>query len=219
MYQRALVHRHGIIHRDIKPANLLWSDDRRMVKIADFGVSHFSYAQQLAAAGQAGYNHEDDILMDEADLFKFAGTPTFLAPEILCDSGADASTSSSMASNLNTLGTSGPGGTGATTPRKKPTITKAVDIWALGVTLYALLFGRMPFTGEREWAIYTSIVEDDWTVLDTMGSDRIPVGGRFQPKPPPGEETEGYLVVSLLDGFFQKDPNKRITLDGVKVRH
>ncbi|KAI0090984.1 kinase-like domain-containing protein, partial [Irpex rosettiformis] len=210
------LHHHGIIHRDIKPANLLWSSDRRMVKIADFGVSHFSYAQQLAAAGQEGYSPEDDILMNEADLYKFAGTPMFLAPEILYDSGADTSTSSSTASNLYALGSESTGSAGATTPRKKPTITKAVDIWALGVTLYALLFGQMPFAGDGEWAIYGKIKEDDWEVPETMGSDGLPVGGRFQSRPSESEDVEGYLVIKLLDSFLQKDPNKRITLDGVK---
>ncbi|THG93066.1 hypothetical protein EW145_g8484, partial [Phellinidium pouzarii] len=35
------LHHQGIIHRDIKPANLLWTADRKNVKITDFGVSHF----------------------------------------------------------------------------------------------------------------------------------------------------------------------------------
>ena len=35
-------HQHGIIHRDIKPQNLLLTEDRKTVKIADFGVARVS---------------------------------------------------------------------------------------------------------------------------------------------------------------------------------
>ena len=35
----ANAHTHNVIHRDIKPNNLLLSEDRRIVKIADFGVA------------------------------------------------------------------------------------------------------------------------------------------------------------------------------------
>jgi SNF1-activating kinase 1 len=216
------VHHQGIIHRDIKPANLLWTKDRSHVKIADFGVSHFSYAQRLAAAGKDGVsldNPEDPILLDDSDLTRRAGTPSFLAPEIIYehthpepDSSASSSDHHGGSSSLQTT-------TRSLSTRKRPEITKAIDIWALGVTLYCLLFGKTPFVADpaipgSEWSLYNSICNNDWTADETMGSDRIPTGGRH----PIAEDTEGAIVLHLLDHFLEKDVKLRITLEEVKVR-
>ncbi|MEO8650027.1 MAG: serine/threonine protein kinase [Acidobacteriota bacterium] len=38
-------HRHGVIHRDIKPQNLLLSQDKKTVKIGDFGVARMTHSQ------------------------------------------------------------------------------------------------------------------------------------------------------------------------------
>lgn len=206
------MHYQGIIHRDIKPANLFWSEDRRIVKIGDFGVSHFSMAQRMASAGGQQALEEDPILMDESDLSKFAGTPMFLAPEILVDTSADASTLTTT-----TLTTENPDEAGSSTPRRRPSITKAIDVWALGVTIYCLLFGSLPFNGDTEFSIYRSIREDDWPLPETMGVDRIPTGERHPAKQKKGRETEGHLLVHLLEGLLQKDPKKRLTLEETKV--
>jgi len=42
----SFVHKHDIIHRDLKPANLLLTTDRKVLKIADFGLAklHAEYA-------------------------------------------------------------------------------------------------------------------------------------------------------------------------------
>ena len=147
--------------------------------------------------------------MDESDLTRFAGTPTFLAPEILSDGTADLS-NSSTATNLQTVDS-------VAGETRKPAITKAIDIWAFGVTLYAFLFGKLPFVADGEYAIYNKIKEDDFDVLEFMGLDKLPVGGRRQKKPRKGQETEGYLVVDLLQGLLEKNPSKRLTLQDVKV--
>lgn len=59
------VHYHKIIHRDIKPSNLLLGDDGH-VKIADFGVSN-------------------EFEGTDAMLSSTAGTPAFMAPEMMTE--------------------------------------------------------------------------------------------------------------------------------------
>ncbi|KAE9398861.1 kinase-like protein [Gymnopus androsaceus JB14] len=106
------LHHQGIIHRDIKPANLLWTEGHDRVKIADFGTAHFSYAQRLAAAKASGSStlletEEDPLLLNDADLAKRAGTPAFLAPEIVWEHTKVAE---------------------GATPPPRPPVTKSIDI-------------------------------------------------------------------------------------------
>ena len=207
------VHYQGIIHRDIKPANLMWSTDRQVVKIGDFGVSHFSLAQRIAAAGEeAADETPDPILLDESDLSKFAGTPMFLAPEVVAD------TSSDLPSETNTTLTASEDVSSTNTPRRRPAITKAIDIWALGVTIYCLLFGDLPFKGDSEFAIYRSIREDDWAIPTKMGKDEVQTEGRHPKKFAKVNRTEGALLIELLEGLLKKDPVERFTLQQAKVQ-
>jgi serine/threonine protein kinase len=213
------VHYNGIIHRDIKPANLLWSTDRQRVKIADFGVSHFSYAQSLGVAASSARQRSkrrkgkndaaelldpaDRVLLDEEDLNRFAGTPSFLAPEVVDGLVED------------------------TTPLRPPKrkLGKGVDIWALGVTLYCLLFGRPPWIEPgNEYRTYYLIMCTEWPIHSVMGFDRLSTGGRPHSQPPTrtraGKEValpEGVLVMRLLDSLLQKDSDRRMHLDDVKV--
>ncbi|KIJ60403.1 hypothetical protein HYDPIDRAFT_98798 [Hydnomerulius pinastri MD-312] len=195
------LHYQGIIHRDIKPANLLWTADRQMVKITDFGVSHFSYAQRLAAAGRGQValdDPNDPILQDDSDLSKRAGTPPFLAPEVISEY-----TSTDPSPSIGSTAV----------PHRQP-ITKAIDVWALGVTMYCLLFGNIPFRApdSSEYVLYNVICNHDWEPNEMMGCDNEETGGRYPPV-----THDGYVVMHLLDRFLQKDVRKRITLDEAKV--
>ncbi|KAF5359361.1 hypothetical protein D9756_003593 [Leucocoprinus leucothites] len=208
------LHYQGIIHRDIKPANLLWTEDRHHVKIADFGVSHFSYHQRLAEAGEEGINRNEleDILMDESDLTKRAGTPAFLAPELIFEHFEEKNRHFVVSSLVPKFSSKHP---------SKPTITKAIDVWALGVTLYCLLFGKTPFLnvtegGATEFALYSAICNKDWEVPQIMCRDRVPTGGRHPKKSSKHKQPVGAKVIGLLERFLQKDQTKRITLDEVK---
>ena len=38
---------------------------------------------------------------------------------------------------------------------------KAADVWALGITLYAMTFNKLPFDGENENELFRAIREDE----------------------------------------------------------
>ena len=220
----ALVHFQGIIHRDIKPANLMWTSDRRTVKITDFGVAHISAAQRLAGSGRsngaATTDSDADVhhLFDDSELCKTAGTPSFLAPEVVFEFGTEIPPPPSSSDAL-AAGESHSAATLQAPAPHRPPITKAIDVWALGVTLYCLLFGRTPFRVEsnHEFALYGVICTQDWDVEPFMGLDRIPTEGRHHDCPRDRPCSEGAEIIRLLERLLKKDVNKRITLDEVKV--
>ncbi|XP_023714650.2 serine/threonine-protein kinase KIN82 isoform X3 [Cryptotermes secundus] len=75
---------------------------------------------------------------------------------------------------------------------------KASDIWSMGVTLYAFVYGQIPFHDDSVMALYSKIQSD-------------PVV--FQERPPISEE-----VKDLISRMLHKDPSQRLTLPEVK-RH
>ena len=177
-------------------------------------MSHFSYAQRLAAAGNEGDKDPlDPILLDDSDLTRRAGTPSFLAPEVIFEHTNDPM-SSSGSSSLHAVGSSST----VASVRPRPPITKAIDVWALGVTLYCLLFGKAPFFADpsfpsSEWSMYNSICNNDWDAEEIMAFDKSPTGGRH----PSDDDSEGSLVIRLLSQLLEKDVTQRITLDEAKV--
>lgn len=210
------LHYQGIIHRDIKPANLLWTENRQQVKISDFGVSHFSRALRMAATGseKAALEGSSELrLVDDSDMSKRAGTPSFLAPEVIYEY----KNIPSHATSENPFSSSEDEHPASTLhlPLVKPPVTKSIDVWALGITLYCLLFGRVPFyySGDNAFRTYVLIANSDWDADETMGFDRVATRGRH---PSPGDHSEGATVMRILDKMLQKDANDRMTLDEFK---
>jgi len=87
-------------------------------------------------------------------------------------------------------------------------ITNAIDVWALGVTLYCLLFGKTPFDAPNEYLLMQVIPIANYEIPPTLGSDNLPT-------------TNGSLAVQdcldLLRRLLEKDPTRRITLEQAKV--
>lgn len=193
-----------------------------MVKISDFGVSHFSQSLRKSETGPNSVTPQDDYtgdpaFMDEKELSKRAGTPPFFAPELLYEY-VDVALTNSPSAGL--FSSSKDGRSSSTvhlsTPKpERPPITKAIDVWALGITLYCLLFGHVPFQfGDgKEFAMYVDIANTDWGVEESMGYDQIPTGGRHPTK----WNHEGAIIIKILDGMLQKDAKVRSSLGEVKV--
>ena len=236
------LHYQGIIHRDIKPANLLWNEDRSIVKISDFGVSHVSDALLRATPGD-----EEDCGEDDRALRKTAGSPAFFAPELChpaeytptpthAPDGADAyfplSANTSRTSHdsqshrdpaissngirLSTTMISKPlPPPDPSRPRTRPSVGRGIDVWALGVTLYCLLFGDSPFMASTEYELYNVIVKEGILVPTKMGREGAWTG--YDPGwPGCGDGVEGREAIDLLGRLLEKDPAKRITLSEVK---
>ena len=83
-------HQNGFVHRDIKPENFMLDQDKKTVKLIDFGFAVL---------------HEDGFVCD------YLGTENFMAPEIHL---------------------------------RKP-YGKAVDVFALAVSLFIMVLGHKPF--------------------------------------------------------------------------
>ncbi|KAL4990512.1 kinase-like domain-containing protein [Aspergillus falconensis] len=195
------LHYQGIIHRDIKPANLLVTSGHR-VKISDFGVSYLGRPIRDEEEEQLNETDVATELDDARELSKTVGTPAFYAPE-LCYTGDDF---------VESLG-------------GVPRITGAIDVWSLGVTLYGMIFGRLPFVSDDEYSMYQTIVKQDVFIprkrlkpVQVKSSTQWP---RYAPDSIRADNELVYEEIDeelwdLLKRLLTKDPVRRITLKEIK---
>ena len=183
------LHMLGIVHRDVKPANLLVSSDN-VVKISDFGVS---FALFLSGPGDPP---------NELELAKTAGTPAFFAPELCQTNFLSANSSKSVsASSLEILRNED------IMSKVLPRIDHKIDIWALGVTLYCLLFGKVPFNADSEYELFLVIVNQPLE----FPPDRCSFNSRVEVS-----ELEFDLAKDLLSKLLDKNKDSRIDIPEIK---
>ncbi|KAJ2875574.1 serine/threonine protein kinase, partial [Coemansia asiatica] len=151
------LHANGITHRDIKLDNILIkssvANETPWVKIADFGLAR--------AVG-------DGELMRT-----ICGTPSYLAPEIICRGSSS-------------------------TP-----YSKSVDIWALGVMLYALHLKSFPFNNQINNGDPADVTMESYTKAGNFTANSPAYAGLSEP------------LRDLLAGMLQINPDQRMAVDAV----
>jgi serine/threonine protein kinase len=178
-------HHHGVCHRDLKPENLLLAS-------TDEGAT-LKIADFGLSAVFLSHHHEEEQTAGTTDsglsmkrLTSVVGSPHYVAPEILENSGCK----------------DGYDGTKS-------------DVWSLGVILYAMLAGNLPFGKDilhcKRFAKYSSWVQmRNAHLLDTIaGSDSNSVLFPQWFFPPTFSDHAKDLISKLL----QPDPSKRVTVE------
>lgn len=142
----AAAHEASVVHRDIKPENVIVRRDK-LVKVLDFGLAKFT-SRRMADGGWR--------LEQQADL------------------------SSHPASAIGHPHTTSPGVVMGTATYMSPEQARGLevdartDIFSLGVVLYEMLAGRVPFTGETTSDVIAAILSVEPAPLDGL-DENVPV--------------------------------------------
>jgi [calcium/calmodulin-dependent protein kinase] kinase len=168
------------------------------VKISDFGVSYLGRTVEDEDKAEPDYLCQD---FDPAiELAKTVGTPAFYAPE-LCQTDED---------------------------RDPAPVTGQIDVWALGVTLYCLVYGRTPYYDGNTFVLMRRIAEQSVYIprrrLKAVSLEETPVlphpelsaAHYRQPHDMEYEEITDELH-DLLRKLLTKDPRQRMKL--IEVKH
>jgi serine/threonine kinase 16 len=169
-----------------------------------------------------------DIKLDNV-LFQGSNTMHLQAP-VLVDFGSAGPLSRTLASRKDVLEIAEQASQHTTMPYRPPELFSGelrvgdsaldytkVDVWSLGCTLFAILYGASPFECEFTRNRRGSTNKAPIRIVDCS---QLRVLGNI-PKPQPNTAVEKWYspqVLELIDFILEKDRNKRPTLQQVQVR-
>lgn len=94
---------------------------------------------------------------------------------------------------------------------------KAIDVWALGVTLFALVYGNVPFYADNVPALYDRIRLDSLVFPEATTSTTITTTTTTSNGTDGGGLHVSDELRQLIAAMLDKDPATRITLPQIKV--
>lgn len=143
-------HQAGIIHRDIKPENIMLRKDG-YAKVLDFGLAKLTEARRNDRETGGGGDRETERNEDESNTL-IAASPRAGSPIVNTTPGLIMGTVSYMSPEQ---------------ARGKQTDART-DIWSLGVVLYEMISGKVPFSGETVNHTIVAILEKEPPQLENV---------------------------------------------------
>lgn len=168
------LHSNRLCHRDIKPENLMASEDKSMCKIGDLGVAHY-------------FKEENGVLREEEDVDEIELWDVDNSEPSSPTTDEDARRRKGMLKSTK--------GTYQFLPPEALSGGEfdgfKADVWSIGVTMYALSFGFLPYYSNDLLQLFEKI-ENDPLVFPTSCQDED--------------------LKDLLSLILEKNPEKRITI-------
>jgi [calcium/calmodulin-dependent protein kinase] kinase len=118
---------------------------------------------------------------DNDSIKKTVGSPAYMAPELVALLTSSTKSQLAICAAVDRVAS-------------KPVSGRAADIWSMGVTLYFMLYGRLPFQSNTVTGLYDEIMYSE----------------------PEFEQETCRELVDLLLRVLEKDPQKRIRMSGLR---